>query len=126
MYFKEIEISTTQDFLASQHYINFTNTAVDTDVVADENGKKYVLAGSLLGESGKVVKITRSGSPGSYTYALSEDPVGIVFSTVDVTYGPQPVATMVEGYVIAERLQGEYVDEAVKEIKAKLPNIKFR
>lgn len=125
MYFKEIEFSNTPNFLASQHYINFTKTAVNTDVVADESGKKYVVAGSLLSESGKVVTITRSGSSGSYTYSFSEDPVGIVFSTVDVTYGPQPVSSMVEGYVIAERLQGEYVAEAVEDIKAKLPNIKF-
>ncbi|HBE8646363.1 TPA: hypothetical protein KOG59_004272, partial [Clostridioides difficile] len=45
--------------------------------------------------------------------------------TVDVTYGPQPVASMVEGYVITERLQGEYVKEAIDTIKTKLPNIKF-
>ena len=125
MYFKEVNFDNTPEFLASQHYINFSKTALDTDVVADENGKKYVLAGSLLGESGKVVKITRRGSSGSYTYTLSEDPVGIVFSTVDVTYGPQPVASMVEGYVIIERLQGEYVKEAIDTIKTKLPNIKF-
>ena len=125
MYFKEVNFDNTPEFLASQHYINFSKTALDTDVVADENGKKYVLAGSLLGESGKVVNITRGGSSGSYTYTLSEDPVGIVFSTVDVTYGPQPVASMVEGYVITERLQGEYVKEAIDTIKTKLPNIKF-
>ncbi|WP_343118416.1 hypothetical protein, partial [Clostridioides difficile] len=87
MYFKEVNFDNTPEFLASQHYINFSKTAIDTDVVADENGKKYVLAGSLLGESGKVVKITRGGSSDSYTYSLSENPVGIVFSTVDVTYG---------------------------------------
>lgn len=125
MYFKEIEFSNTPNFLASEHYINFTKTAVDTNVVADENGKKYVVAGSLLSETGKVVKITRSGSSGSYTYAFSENPVGIVFSTVDVTYGSQPVAMMVEGYVITERLQGEYILEAIADLKAKLPNIKF-
>ncbi|HBG2490572.1 hypothetical protein REL12_018155 [Clostridioides difficile] len=125
MYFKEVNFNNTPEFLASQHYINFTKTALDTDIVADENGKKYVLAGSLLGKSGKVVKVTRGGSSGSYTYSLSEDPIGIVFSTVDVTYGPQPVASMVEGYVITERLQGEYVKEAIDTIKAKLPNIKF-
>ncbi|WP_270943111.1 hypothetical protein [Romboutsia lituseburensis] len=125
MYFKEIEFSNTPNFLASEHYINFTKTAVDTNVVADENGKKYVVAGSLLSETGKVVKITRSGSSGSYTYAFSENPIGIVFSTVDVTYGSQPVATMVEGYVITERLQGEYIPDAIADLKAKLPNIKF-
>lgn len=125
MYFKEIEFSNTPNFLASEHYINFTKTAVDTNVVADENGKKYIVAGSLLSETGKVVKITRSGSSGSYTYAFSENPVGIVFSTVDVTHGSQPVATMVEGYVITERLQGEYIPEAIADLKAKLPNIKF-
>ncbi|HBG1934446.1 TPA: hypothetical protein KPI76_004028, partial [Clostridioides difficile] len=50
MYFKEVNFDNTPEFLASQHYINFSKTALDTDVVADENGKKYVLAGSLLGE----------------------------------------------------------------------------
>lgn len=125
MFHKEFEFNNTPEFLASQHYINFTKTAVNTGITADENGRKYVVAGSLISESGKIVKITRGGTSGSYTYTLSEDPVGIVFSTVDVTYGPQPVAAMVEGYVITERLQGEYVVEALADIKAKLPNIKF-
>lgn len=125
MFRKEFEFNNTPEFLASQHYINFTKTAVDTGITADENGRKYVVAGSLIAESGKVVKVTRGGTSGSYTYTLSEDPVGIVFSTVDVTHGPQPVAAMVEGYVITERLQGEYIVEALADIKAKLPNIKF-
>lgn len=125
MYFKEVSFKSTPNFLASEHYINFTKTAIDTNVVADENGKKYVVAGSLLGVDGNVVTITRDGSPGSYTYEFSEEPVGIVFSTVDVTNGSQPVATMVEGYVIADRLQGQYVAEAVEDLKTKLPNIKF-
>lgn len=125
MYFKDIEFGNTPEFLASQHYINFTHTELDTGISADMEGRKYVIAGTLLGVSGKIVKITRNGSSGSYTYALSEDPVGIVFSTVDVTNGPQPVATMVEVYVVTERLQGEYIAEAVESIRSKLPNIKF-
>lgn len=55
--------------------------------MVDENGKKYVLVGSLLGESGKVVKIIRGGFLGSYIYILLEDFVGIVFLIVDVIYG---------------------------------------
>lgn len=117
MYFKTTELNNTPEFLASQHYINFTKTVSDEDIIADENGKKYVLAGSLLGVSGKVVKVTGS--------SLSEDPYGIIFNTTNVTYGSQPVAVMVEGYVIAERLPIENISQVIEQIKEKLPNIKF-
>ena len=45
----------------------------------------------------------------AYTYALSADPAGILFDTVEVTHGPQPGALMIDGSVNTERLQGNYV-----------------
>lgn len=128
MYLKTVNYENTPEFLAAGHYVNFTATAVNTGITADSSGKKYVIAGSLIDANGKVVTITRGGTSGSYTYTPSETPVGIAFHTVDVTEGPQPIALMVEGYVIAERLQGNYVAEyAVTDaFKTALPEIKLR
>ncbi|WP_130861440.1 hypothetical protein [Bacilliculturomica massiliensis] len=126
MYYKNIPAQSSPEFLASEKFVSFTATAVSEGVTADENGDKYVKAGTLIGASGKAVKITRSGSSGSYTYTLSEDPAGITMSTVNVRYGDQPVGVLVEGYVIPERLQGDYIVEAAEQIKAKLPEVKFR
>lgn len=96
MYFKQTEYGNSPEFLASQHYINFTTTISDDGVVADENGRKYVVAGTVIGADGKAAT----------TGTVSEQAViGILFSTVDVTYGPQPGALMAEGYVIEARLK---------------------
>ena len=102
----------------------FTGTAVNTGLKADTNGKKWILAGSLIDANGKMVTVT--GSDDNWT--PSEAPVGIVFHTVDVTEGPQPVAIMVEGYVTAERLQGENVAAYAQSaaFKTALPEIKVR
>lgn len=127
MYYKSnIPVENSPEFLASEKFISFTSTALSEGVTADENGDKYVKAGTLIAESGNAVKITRSGSSGSYTYALSEDPVGITMSTVNARYGDQPVGVLVEGYVIPERLQGSYIVEALEQIKTALPEVKFR
>lgn len=125
MYFAKKTFENTPEFLKSEHYQNISCTVGDTGVTADEHGKKYVLAGTLLDADGKAVKVTRSGSAGSYTYALSADPTGILFDTVEVTYGPQPGALMIDGSVNTERLQGDHLTEAVQQLITKMPFIKF-
>ena len=71
-------------FLKSAKFQNFTKQINDTGVSANEEGKKIVPAGTV--------------------YKENEKAIGLTFHDVDVTYGPQPVAVMVEGYVIEERL----------------------
>lgn len=97
MYFKETQFENSPEFLASQHYINFSTTISDVGIKADENGKKYVTAGTIIDVDGKPVKADG-------TTVQSKAVAGILFSTVDVTYGPQPGALMVEGYVKEARL----------------------
>ena len=94
-------------------------------VTADTEGKKSVLAGSLLDKDGKAVKVTRGGSSVAYTYAFSTEPVGILFATTEVTHGPQAGALMIAGSVNTERLQGEYLVDAVDQLVEKMPFIKF-
>ena len=94
-------------------------------MTADTDGKKFVLAGSLLDKDGKVVKVTRSGGPEAYTYKFSTEPVGILFATTEVTYGQQAGALMIAGSVNTERLQGDYLVEAVDQLVEKMPFVKF-
>ena len=106
MYLVKKTYDNSPEFLRNEHYENITCTVLDTGVTADTEGKKFVLAGSLLDKDGKVVKVARSGSSGAYTYTFSTEPVGILFATTEVTYGQQAGALMIAGSVNTERLQG--------------------
>lgn len=125
MFLSKKTFGNTPEFLKSEKYQNISCTVNDTGIIADEYGKKFVPAGTLLDKDGKVVKVTRSGSSGSYTYALSTTPVGILFDTVEVTHGLQPGALMIDGSVNTERLQGDYIVEAAQQLIVKMPYIKF-
>lgn len=125
MYLAKKEYTNTPEFLKREDYHTVSCTVSDTSTEADAEGKKYVLGGTLLDADGSPVKVTRSGTASSYTYTLSADPAGILFRTIDVTHGPQPGALMYEGAVQAERLQGDYIVEALPQIMEKIPHIRF-
>lgn len=125
MYYKtNIERTIEKEILASEKVVSFTGTVVPDGVEADADGQKIVHKGSLLAASGKAVTVTVAEDKISF----SEDPVGILLEAVDVTYGAQPGAVLVEGYVIGERLSlgTEYTAAIGEAIRAKLPEIKFR
>jgi len=131
MYYKtDIKRTQEKEILASEKSVAFTGTVVPDGVEADADGRKVVHKGSLIAASGKVVAVTVSedSAKGTTTAAFSEDPVGILLEAVDVTYGAQPGAFLVEGYVIGERLflGVEYTAAVGEAIRAKLPEIKFR
>lgn len=122
MYYKEIKRDNSPEFLASEKYVNFTATISDVGVKADEHGRKYVLAGTVIDVDGKVAT-----AEGVATKAAA----GILFATVDVTYGPQPGALMVEGYVREARLpqsdESGVLTEAIKtSLVAQCPKITLR
>ena len=124
MYYKtDIKRTAEKEFLASDKVVSFTGTVVPDGVEADDDGRKVVHRGSLMAASGKVVTVTATGDKVEF----SEDPAGILKEAVDVTYGPQPGAFLVEGYVIGERLplDVEYTEEVGAAIHARLPEIKF-
>ena len=125
MYYKtDIVRAQEKEFLASEKVVSFTGTVVPDGVEADADGRKIVHKGSLMAGSGKVVTVT----VGETAVTFSEEPVAILKEAVDVTYGAQPGAFVVEGYVIGERLPlgVEYTAAIGEAIHAKLPEIKFR
>lgn len=124
MYYKTgIERTHEKEILASEKTVSFTGTVVPDGVEADADGRKIVHKGSLIAASGKVVTVTAGE-----TVSFSEDPAGILLEALDVTYGAQPGAILVEGYVIGERLSlgAKYTAAVGEAIHAKLPEIKIR
>ncbi len=125
MYYKtKIPVTNEVEFLASEKVTAFTGTVTDEGVAADEYGRKIVHKGSLLSASGKVIEVTiAEGGAASF----SEPPEGILMEAVDVTYGPQPGAFVVEAYVIGKRLPlgVDYTDAVGAAIHEALPEIKF-
>ena len=59
MYLVKKTYDNSPEFLRNEHYENITCTVLDTGVTADSDGKKLVLAGSLLDKDGKVVGYTQ-------------------------------------------------------------------
>lgn len=116
MYVKSKKVGQPQ-FLKSAKFQNFTKQIDDTGVELNEDGKKIVPAGTVFYD----VTTTTSGEGENATTTTTKKAVGLTFHDVDVTYGPQPVAVMVEGYVIEERLP-ETVSAADK---ATMTGIKF-
>ena len=99
-----------KNFLASAKFQNFTYQVDDTDITADEKGRKIVQAGTVYYKT--ETKTTGEGASA----------IGLIFADVDVTHGPQPAAVMVEGYVLEARLpQTISADD-----KAAMTGIKFR
>ncbi|MBU5486478.1 hypothetical protein KQI86_19440 [Clostridium sp. MSJ-11] len=108
MYVKTINFDNQPEFLASEKYVNFTTTVSNEGITPDELGRKIVPAGSILDVNGNIVNDGTAA--------------GILFTSIDVTYGPQPGALMFEGYVLEQRLPVAPSEEA----KTALKEIKFR
>lgn len=120
MYFKRLNYENDMEILVTEkNLVTFSGTVLASNVAqADENGRKYVKAGSFVDATGAVVKNSGSTFPGT--------PVGILLETVDVTNGDAPASIIVEGYLREDRVFDGYDEGAKTAAKAKVPNIKFR
>ncbi|WP_203364722.1 hypothetical protein [Bacillus sp. REN10] len=93
------------------HYVNLAVTVDDTGVTANEEGKKIVPAGTILGggvladQSKKAVKANG---------ATAE---GVLFEDTDVTYGPASAAMLIHGFVDLSKLPEAPTAEAAAALK---------
>lgn len=124
MYFKKTNYENDMEILVTEkNLVTFSGIVLASNVaVADENGRKYVKAGSLIDANGTVV--TETGDSGSET--LSTAPVGVLYKTVDITNGDMPCSLIVEGYLRKDRVIDGVFDNTLDDINAALPNVKFR
>ena len=121
--FEKITYTNEMEILATDaNLVCFSGTVLNAGVVADADGKKYVVAGSFIDATGTVV--TETGIEGSET--LTTTPVGVLYQTVDVTNGDEPASIMVEGYLRTDRVLAPFADAAIVLLKAALTEIKFR
>lgn len=120
MYFKRSNYENDMEILVTEkNLVTFSGTVLASNVTqADENGKKYVKAGSFIDATGVVVKPSGVSFDG--------EPIGILRETVDVTYGDAPASIIVEGYLREDRIFDGFEEDAKTAAKAKVPNIKFR
>lgn len=120
MYFKKSSYENDMEILVTEkNLVTFPGTVLASNVVqADENGKKYVKAGSFIDAAGNVIK------PNGLSF--TGNPVGILYKTVDVTNGDSPASIIVEGYLREDRVFDGFEAGAKTAAKSKVPNIKFR
>ena len=120
MYFKKTSYENDMEILVTEkNLVTFSGTVLASNVTqADENGRKYVKAGSFIDAAGTVVKPNETSFEGN--------PIGILYKTVDVTNGDAPASIIVEGYLREDRIFDGFQDQAKTAAKAKVPNIKFR
>lgn len=101
MYVSKVETAKQINFLASARFQSFTTQVEQTGVTADANGRRVVLAGTILPANDATAE-------------------GILLTDVDVTNGPQAGPLLVEAYILEARLPvapSTEAKEALKEIK---------
>lgn len=113
------------------HYVAIAVTVSDVGVVANSEGKKIVPAGTIIGGAGSTNTIlgnvatkavTTNTQGGATTVAGSAvDAEGVLFTDVDVTYGPASGAMIIHGFIDLNKLPAAPVADAV----AALKQIKF-
>lgn len=90
----------------------------NTGVVAGEDGRKLVLAGTPL-------KGDLEARDTEFTVAQSDEtPVGIVLHDVDVTKGTANSQVVIFGFVDTSKLESSVV-ESLEDMREKLPKITF-
>ncbi|MBY6846714.1 hypothetical protein HYI19_18140 [Clostridium botulinum] len=124
MYFKKINYENDMEILVtSANLVTFSGTVLATNITnSDDNGRRYIKAGTLIDVDGNIVKQT--GGEGSET--LTSVPVGVLCQTIDVTNGDMPCSLVVEGYLRIDRVLDGFAESAIAEIKTALPKITFR
>lgn len=97
------------------HYVALAVTVDDTDVEKNEDGKKIVPAGTIVG-GGFIADDTVKVVPANDASAE-----GVLFNDVDVTYGPASGAAIIHGFIALDKIP----DAPTVEAKAALNMIKF-
>lgn len=86
------------DFLASEKFQSFTTVVTAASVTAGADGRKIAKAGTIYPANTSAAK-------------------GILLHDVDVTYGDQPAALIVAGYILVGRLPVAPAEAAITALK---------
>lgn len=94
------------------HYVNVAVTVSDAGIVANADGKKIVLAGTLLG--GGVVADESKDAVLATVDVVAE---GVLFNDTDVTSGPAKGALLIHGFIALDKIPKAPTAEEVAALK---------
>lgn len=101
------------------HYVNVAITVSDTAGTVNEEGRKIVPAGTILG--GGILADENTPAVKAETSVDTSNAEGILFNDVDVTNGPAKGALLIHGFVDTSKLPAAPTAEE----KAALKQITF-
>lgn len=126
----------TTDYLSTKEMLKFPDHVVsigvtvdDTGIIANSDGKKIVLAGTIVGggvlaDSTKKVskKNTQGGAAGSAGAGV--DAEGILLEDVDVTYGLASGAMILHGFIALDKIPEAPCSDVIAALKGRILFIK--
>lgn len=130
--FIETDYLSTKNILRfPDHYVAVAATVDDTGVTANADGKKIVSAGTIIGgvqssflsdPTQLVCEKNADGATGQPGAAV--DAEGVLFSDVDVTYGPSPGAMIIHGFLSVDKLPEAPHANALKALSGRVVFLK--
>lgn len=96
------------------HYVALAVMVSDEGVDPNEDGKKIVPAGTIVGGATKPV-LDNLDEP--VTPKNNDGAEGVLLNDIDVTYGPAPGAMILHGFVATDKLPEAPSTEAVAALK---------
>lgn len=84
------------------HYVNLAVTVDNAGITANADGRKIVLAGTILGNN--ILTDQANLAKKAVTTTGVSNAEGILFNDTDVTYGPAQGAMTIHGFVAIDKL----------------------
>jgi len=115
MKFTQTDYFSTKTILKfPDHYVGMAVTVDDTGIVANADGKKIVPAGTIVGG---VVGSVIADNTDMVHEENSAGAEGVLFSTVDVTYGPAAGTMVIHGFIDKSKLPAAPHADAITALK---------
>jgi hypothetical protein len=123
MKFVQTDYLGTKDILRfPDHYVTVPVMVDDTGVVANADGKKLVLAGTIIG--GGTIKVLADPDNVLVTAQNDADAEGVLFNDVDVTHGPAAGAMIIHGFPALDKLPAVPAPEAITALAGRIVFLK--
>ncbi|WP_253205405.1 hypothetical protein [Clostridium estertheticum] len=114
----------------ADHYVSIPVMVDDAGITANTDGKKLVLAGTIVGGTGgansvllnDTVKVSSHNiqAGATSTAGAGVDAEGVLMDDVDVTYGPASGAMLIHGFINIVKLPVAPSVDAISALKSRI------
>ena len=112
------------------HYVSIPVMVDDTGIIVNADGKKLVLAGTIVGGTGEAnsvllndtVKVSSHNiqAGATTTAGAGIDAEGVLMDDVDVTYGPASGSMILHGFIDLVKLPEAPTVDAITALKSRI------